>query len=431
MLHVPRSAEQFTRAKKVIAGGVNSPVRSFASVGGEPLFIKQGKGAYLTDIDGNNYLDYVGSYGAIILGHAHPAVVACVERAATDGLSFGAPTAGESKLAELIVNAMPAVEMLRFVSSGTEACMSALRLARGYTGRSKIVKFSGCYHGHADMLLAKAGSGAATHGISTSLGVPPALVQDTLTVPFNNLQLLRELFAEKGEEIAGVIVEPVIGNCSLITPLPDFLSNLRALCTEHGALLLFDEVMTGFRVGWGGVQTQENITPDLTMLGKVIGGGLPLSAFGGRKDIMAMLAPTGEVYQAGTMSGNPLAVACGIATLNVLRQEKDYSILANNTQKLTAGITQLAKKYSLPMTVKARGGMFGMFFSPTPIESYEQAMESNTGLFKNFFWAMLEQGIYLAPSPYEAGFVSFAHQQQEIETTLAKCEKSMQAMRNQ
>lgn len=423
-----KSKELFAAAQDHIATGVNSPVRSFAAVGGTPLFIRSGSGAYVHDADGNSYLDYVGSYGALVLGHAHPDIVACVQKTAGQGLSFGAPTEAESRLAQRICNALPSVERLRMVSSGTEACMSALRLARGFTGRAKIVKFSGCYHGHADMLLAKAGSGVATQGIASSSGVPRAFVQDTLTVPYNSVSALRQVFAE--HDIAAVIVEPIIGNCSLILPLPDYLQELRKICTEHGALLIFDEVMTGFRVGWGGVQTLENITPDLTTLGKIIGGGLPLAAFGGRKEIMSMLAPEGEVYQAGTMSGNPVAAACGELTLDILSNPCAYEHLTQLTTQLTAGIRDLAAKHSVPLQATAKGGMFGIFFTDTPLQSYEQAMQCDTSMFKRFFWEMLHRGVYLAPSAFEAGFVSTAHTQADIATTLTAVDASLAAIRS-
>ena len=419
----PKSRLAFDDAKNNIAAGVNSPVRSFAAVEGTPLFIRSGRGAHVLDEDGNTYLDYVGSYGALVLGHAHPAIVACASEAVKQGLSFGAPTTAETKLAQQIRRALPSVERLRFVSSGTEACMSALRLARGFTGKSKIIKFSGCYHGHADMLLAKAGSGAATQGIASSSGVPAALVQDTLTLPYNSISALRQVFAT--EEIAAVIVEPIIGNCSLILPLPDYLLELRKLCTEHQAVLIFDEVMTGFRVGWGGVQTFTKITPDLTTLGKIIGGGLPLAAFGGKEEIMALLAPTGEVYQAGTMSGNPVAAACGAKTLEILANPQSYQHLNELTAMLTTGISELATKHAIPMQTQAQGGMFGIFFTDKPLQSYEQAMQCDTTQFKRFFWAMLRHGIYLAPSPFEAGFVSTAHTTGDIAMTLAAVDASL------
>ena len=421
------SKEQFAIAQRYIATGVNSPVRSYVSVGGTPRFIRSGSGARVTDVDGSTYLDYVGSYGALILGHAHPDIVACVQKTAETGLSFGAPTEFETALAQRICKALPSVERLRLVSSGTEACMSALRLARGVTGRAKIVKFSGCYHGHADMLLAKAGSGAATQGIASSAGVPAALVQDTLTVPYNSITALQQVFSQ--HDIAAVIVEPIIGNCSLILPLPDYLFELRKMCTQHGALLIFDEVMTGFRGGWGGVQTLEQISPDLTTLGKVIGGGLPLAAFGGKKKIMDLLAPTGEVYQAGTMSGNPIAAACGAKTLDILADSSVYQHLDDLTTMLVAGIRALAHDHSIPLQAQAKGGMFGIFFADEPLQSYEQAMQCDTSIFKRFFWEMLQRGVYLAPSPFEAGFVSVTHTKVDIEMTLAAVDASLATLR--
>lgn len=413
---------------QVIAGGVNSPVRAFAAVGGNPPLIARGKGAYVTDIDGNTYIDYVSSYGAAILGHAHPEVVAYIHEVAQKGLGFGAPTEGETELAQLIASALPAVPMLRFVSSGTEACMSALRLARAYTARNKIIKFSGCYHGHADPFLVKAGSGAAAQGIATSSGVPSAAVQDTIVVPFNDLSAVKEVFSQ--HKIAAIIVEPLIGNCGFIRPQADFLPSLRELCTAHGALLIFDEVMTGFRVGWGGVQTATGLEPDLTTLGKVIGGGLPLAAFGGRKDIMQLLAPTGAVYQAGTMAGNPVAVACGIKTLQILASGNIYATLATRTRSLVTGLMMLAKEYHIPLTADGEGGMFGLFLAADAITSYEQAMQTDNTIFRRFFRLLLERGIYLAPSPFEAGFVSSCHTEREIAITLEKCEEAFRILRH-
>lgn len=426
MLNTDKSQAAFREATRVIAGGVNSPVRSFAAVGGNPPLIASGKGAYVTDIDGNTYVDYVGSYGAAILGHAHSDVVAYMYEVAQEGLSFGAPTEGETKLAQIISTALPAVPMLRFVSSGTEACMSVLRLARAYTARNKIIKFSGCYHGHADFFLVKAGSGAATQGIATSPGVPSVAVQDTIVAPFNDLPAVEEIFSR--QEIAAVIVEPLVGNCGFIRPQAGFLAALRDLCTAHGSLLIFDEVMTGFRVGWGGMQTATGVTPDLTTLGKVIGGGLPLAAFGGRTDIMQLLAPTGAVYQAGTMAGNPVAVACGIKTLQILASGNIYKTLASHMWSLVSGLMMLAKEYRVPLTADGEGGMFGLFLASEAIASYEQAMQIDTAFFRRFFHLLLERGIYLAPSPFEAGFISSCHTEREITLTLEKCEEAFRIL---
>ena len=413
-------------ANRVLVGGVNSPVRSFNAVGGEPRFLARGQGAYVEDIDGNCYLDYVCSYGATLLGHAHPEVVACVTQAARDGFTFGAPTERETQLAEKIRTALPHIQLLRFVNSGTEACMTALRLARAYTGRSKIIKFSGCYHGHADLLLVQAGSGALTHGIASSAGVPAAVAQDTLSVPYNDSSALQQMLEQQRGKVAAVIIEPIVGNCGFIRPQDGYLAAVRDLCHEHGTLLIGDEVMTGFRVAWGGVQTLTGVTPDITVLGKVIGGGLPLAALGGSADIMRMLAPCGKVYQAGTLSGNPLAVACGLQTLTILAREQPYAQLAQLTQKLVRGMKMLAQEYGFPLTGDAEGGMLGLFFSATKICNHEQAQASDQQLFRRFFHAMLEQGINFAPSPFEAGFITTAHQETDIDNTLQKFELFLQ-----
>ncbi len=409
-------------AQRVLVGGVNSPVRSFAAVGGEPLFVVRGRGAYLEDGDGNRYLDYVCSYGATLLGHAHPEIVACVARVARDGLSFGAPTEGETQLAEKLQTALPSLQRVRFVNSGTEACMTALRLARGFTGRAKVIKFSGCYHGHADLLLVQAGSGALTHGTASSAGVPAAVVQDTLVVSYNDAVRLEQVLVQHAGEVAAVIIEPIVGNCGFIRPRDGYLAAVRELCTQHGVLLIGDEVMTGFRVAWGGVQTLTGVVPDLTVVGKVVGGGLPLAAVGGREDIMQMLAPCGSVYQAGTLAGNPLAVACGLKTLTILAHTQPYAQLGALTQRLTRGATALAREYGVPLTADAEGGMFGLFFTPERVYDREQAQASDQQLFRRFFHSLLEQGVNFAPSSFEAGFVSTAHRETDIDSTLRKFE---------
>lgn len=422
------SADLFTRAQQYIPGGVNSPVRAFHGVGGEPLFIKRAEGAYLFDEDDKAYIDYVGSWGPMILGHAAPTVVAAVQAQARLGLSYGAPTQLELILAELINRLMPNIEMMRMVNSGTEATMSAIRLARGFTGRSKIIKFAGCYHGHSDSLLVKAGSGALTLGIPDSAGVPADLAQHTLLCSYNNLAEVAATFAKMGEQIAAVIVEPIAGNMGFIPPVADFLPGLRKLCDQYGSLLIFDEVMTGFRVGIGGAQQLYNIKPDLTTLGKIIGGGMPVGAFGGRRDIMAQIAPLGPVYQAGTLSGNPLAMAAGIATLEGLSRPGFYQKLAQLSDSLVAGLLAVAERSSVPLQAAHQGSMFGFFFSEQPICNYEDAKASNIARFKQFFHGMLQEGIYLAPSAFEAGFVSIAHTEQEIAVTLAAAEKVLQRL---
>lgn len=417
------SQQAFANACRVMVGGVNSPVRSFASVDGSPPFIAGGQGAYLSDIDGRRYLDYVGSYGAAILGHAHPEIIATLREVATNGLTFGAPTLAETELAEIICSAFPAIDRVRLVSSGTEACLSAVRLARAYTERRAIVKFSGCYHGHGDMFLVAAGSGATTQGIATSRGVTESVSSDTHVVPYNDVAAVEQLFDKHGREIAALIVEPIVGNCGFIRPIPGFLALLRDICNNNGSLLIFDEVMTGFRVAWGGVQTLVDIAPDLTTLGKVIGGGLPLAALAGRAEIMELLAPRGEVYQAGTMSGNPLAVACGIKTLEILARDRTYQRLSEQTARLSTGIRELTAGSAQPMTADSEGGMFGFFFSKVAVTNAQQAMTTDRNLFKRFFHHLLANGIYLAPSPFEAGFVSICHGDQEIDQTLACCEQ--------
>ena len=410
----------FQQAERVIAGGVNSPVRAFAGVGGEPVFLKRGDGAYVESEDGRRFIDYVASWGPMILGHAHPGVIDAVTETARNGLSFGAPCVLETKLAEKICTLMPTIEKIRMVSSGTEATMSAIRLARGHTGRDKIVKFEGCYHGHSDSLLIKAGSGALTLGVPSSPGVPAGLAEHTITLPFNDVQALKQAFEQHGTQIACVIVEPIAGNMNMVPPVAGFHESLRTLCTDAGALLIFDEVMTGFRVARGGAQSLLGITPDLTTLGKIVGGGMPAAAFGGRADVMASIAPDGPVYQAGTLSGNPLAMAAGLATLTELEQPGFYAALASRTRKLTDGLEAAATSAGISLATEAAGGMFGFVFSDSgAVRTYQQVAAADTDRFRRFFHAMLDAGVYLAPSAFEAGFVSAAHGDAEIETTLA------------
>jgi glutamate-1-semialdehyde 2,1-aminomutase len=413
-----KSQKLFNHAQLTIPGGVNSPVRAFKSVGGTPLFFQRGKGALVWDADGNSYIDYVGSWGPLICGHAHPDVVKAVQQAAERGLSFGAPTEAEVDMADVLRRLMPSLEQVRLVSSGTEATMSAIRLARGFTGRSKIIKFEGCYHGHADALLVKAGSGALTFGQPSSAGVPAETAAHTLVLDYNDPAGLEAAFAREGGEIAAVIVEPVAGNMNLVPPRPGFLELLRELCTRHGAVLIFDEVMTGFRVALGGAQALYGIRPDLTTLGKVIGGGLPVGAFGGRRDIMQCLAPVGPVYQAGTLSGNPVAVAAGLATLQLIQAPGFHDRLAATAHQLCSGLAEAAQARRIPFSARNVGGMFGLFFHETPPATYAEVMQCDKDAFNRFFHAMLAEGIYLAPSAYEAGFVSAAHGAAEIDRTL-------------
>jgi glutamate-1-semialdehyde 2,1-aminomutase len=408
----------FARAQRSIPGGVNSPVRAFRAVGGTPPFLERAAGAYLWDADGTRYIDYVGSWGPMIAGHTHPAVVEAVQEAASRALSFGAPTEAEIELAEEIVRLVPSVEQLRLVSSGTEATMTALRLARGFTARSALVKFEGCYHGHADALLVKAGSGALTFGNPSSAGVPSEVAAQTLVLDYNNTAQVRELFQARGKDIACVIVEPVAGNMNLVLPATGFLEALREECTRHGALLIFDEVMTGFRVGLGGAQARYGVRPDLTTLGKVIGGGLPLGALGGRREIMQQLAPLGAVYQAGTLSGNPLAVAAGLATLKLVQQKGFHETLETTTRSLVAGLNAEARRAGVTFSAQSIGSMFGMYFRNAPPQSFAEVMQCDRERFNRFFHAMLAHGVYLAPSAYEAGFVSGAHGAAEVEATL-------------
>lgn len=421
-----RSQALFEAAQQVIPGGVNSPVRAFKSVGGTPVFFKRAEGAYLYDEDDRRYIDYVGSWGPMIAGHAHPEVIEAVRSVATNGLSFGAPCVLETELARKVCELVPSVEQVRFCSSGTEAAMSAIRLARGYTGRNKIVKFEGCYHGHSDCLLVKAGSGALTLGVPTSPGVPEEVVAHTLTLTFNDLDGVAAACTEFGDDIACIIIEPVAGNMNCVLPEPGFLEGLRKLCDQYGILLIFDEVMTGFRVALGGAQAKYNVIPDMTAFGKVIGGGMPVGAFGGRREIMAQLSPLGPVYQAGTLSGNPVAMAAGLATLNLVAEPGFHQRLEASTQQLCTGLEDTAGKAGIPLTTNSVGGMFGFFFSEaSKITRYAQVMACDIERFKRFFHGMLDEGIYLAPSAFEAGFMSSAHGEVEIEATLAAAARVM------
>jgi len=413
----------FLQAQKHIPGGVNSPVRAFKGVGGDPVFFSSAKGAWLTDVEGKNYIDYIGSWGPMIAGHAHPQVIEAVQQMCVNGLGYGAPTAIETEMADLLCELVPSMEMVRMVSSGTEATMSAIRLARGHTGRDKIVKFEGCYHGHADSLLVKAGSGALTLGEPSSAGVPKAIAEHTITLRYNDIESVKQCFAEIGDQVACIIVEPVAGNMNCIPPIPGFLEGLREVCDQYGSLLIFDEVMTGFRVALGGAQQHYGIKPDLTTLGKVVGGGLPVGAFGGRKDVMHSIAPLGPVYQAGTLSGNPVAMAAGLATLKLVQQPGFHDRLSAQTAKLANGLKQKADAAGIPMSVNQVGGMFGFFFTEEDnIEFFEQVTQCDQERFKKFYHGMLDRGVYLAPSAFEAGFVSAAHGDDEINATLAAAE---------
>jgi glutamate-1-semialdehyde 2,1-aminomutase len=424
MLNTSKSAQLFAEAQTLLPGGVDSPVRAFRAVGGQPLFIERGEGAYLYDVDGNRFVDYVLSWGPLILGHAHPRVVRALAEAAARGTSYGAPSPLELELAKLIQQFMPNIEMIRFVNSGTEATMSALRLARAFTRRNKIIKFEGCYHGHADLLLVQAGSGVATLGLPDSPGVPPATVADTLVAPFNDLKAVEQLIEKYPSEIAAVIVEPVAGNMGVVPPADGFLRGLRAVTSAHGALLIFDEVMTGFRVHPGGAQTLYGIKPDLTTLGKVIGGGLPVGAYGGRREVMQMVAPAGPMYQAGTLSGNPLAMTAGIETLRVLQQPGVWEALEHNADQLTAGLRGAAEESRVHVICQRVGTMFTSFFTSQPVVNWPTAKRADAQKFGVFFQAMLEGGVYLAPSQFEAGFTSTAHGGDEIEMTLAAAERA-------
>jgi glutamate-1-semialdehyde 2,1-aminomutase len=420
-----KSEQLFQQAQKTIPGGVNSPVRAFKSVGGTPVFIDSANGAYLYDVDGKKYIDYIGSWGPMLLGHNHPSIREAVIKAAEKGLSFGAPCPAEITMAETICELVPSMEMVRMVSSGTEATMSAIRLARGFTGRNSILKFEGCYHGHADSLLVKAGSGALTLGVPNSPGVPADFAKYTLTAEFNNLEQVKQIFAEQGADLACIIVEPVAGNMNCIPPAPGFLEGLRALCDQYGAVLIFDEVMTGFRVALGGAQAYYNIKPDLTTLGKIIGGGMPVGAFGGRRDIMQHIAPLGGVYQAGTLSGNPIAMAAGLAALTEIRKPGVYEVLTAKTSQLIEGLAAAAKEVGIPLATTQVGGMFGVFFSnEAQITNYQQATQCDIAAFKRFFHLMLDQGVYLAPSAYEAGFLSIAHSDDDLAYTIAAAKKA-------
>jgi glutamate-1-semialdehyde 2,1-aminomutase len=423
-----RSEEIFAAAQKLMPGGVSSPVRAFKSVGGQPIVFDRVKGAYIYDVDGNQYIDYVGTWGPAICGHAHPDVIAALHEALEKGTSFGAPSVQENILAEMVIEAVPSIEMVRFVNSGTEACMSVLRLMRAFTGRDAIVKFEGCYHGHADMFLVKAGSGVATLGLPDSPGVPKTTTSNTLTAPYNDLEAVKALFAENPDRIAGVILEPVVGNAGFIPPDAGFLEGLREITQDYGALLVFDEVMTGFRIAYGGAQERFGVKPDLTTLGKVIGGGLPVGAYGGRKDIMAMVAPSGPMYQAGTLSGNPLAMTAGIKTLELLQKPGTYEYLARITKKLTNGLLQIAKEAGYEVYGGQISGMFGMFFTGEPVHNYEDAKKSDLAKFSRFHRGMIEHGIYLAPSQFEAGFTSLAHTDEDIDRTLAAAREVLSSL---
>ncbi len=424
-MQINQSSSLFARAQLRIPGGVNSPVRAFKSVRSTPLFIREGKGSHITDVDGNDYIDYIGSWGPLILGHCHPEVIAAIEETLHRGASFGTPTEGEVHLAEMICTAVNSVEMVRLTNSGTEASMAAIRVARGYTGRDKIIKFEGCYHGSVDSLLVKAGSGVMTLGLPDSPGVPASFVEHTLLADFNNLESVTDLFDEYGSEIAAVVLEPVAGNMGMIVPDLDFLKGLRNLCDVHGSLLVFDEVMTGFRVDYGGAQSIFGIIPDMTIFGKVIGGGLPVGAYGGRQDVMLMVAPAGPVYQAGTLSGNPLAVAAGRKTLEILQAPDTYAELSRKSNWLIDEMRQSAGQNGIPLQTNVMGGMFGFFFAERPVRNYQDAAESNQDRFRKFFMGMLKAGIYLAPSAFESGFISMAHTEEDLEKTAVACRKVM------
>ena len=433
MVKVDQNEVLFERAQKTIPGGVNSPVRAFRQVGGTPRFVTRAQGPYFWDANDQRYIDLIMSWGPMIVGHANPEVVAAVQKAAETSFSYGAPTEGEIELAERICALMPSVEQVRMVSSGTEATMSALRLARGYTGRDLIIKFEGCYHGHADSLLVKAGSGLLTFADSTqnapsSGGVPQDLVKHTLVLPYNDVAAIEEVFKKQGDQIAAVILEPIAGNMNLIQPSKEFLSTIRSLTSKHGSVLIYDEVMTGFRVALGGAQSLQGITPDLTCLGKVMGGGMPMAAFGGKKEIMNKLAPLGNVYQAGTLSGNPVAVAAGLKTLEIISREGFYECLTGQTEKLMAGLKQAADKANIPFAVDSVGGMFGFYFAAQVPTTFEAVTKTNIEAFKKFFHLMLDEGVYLAPSAYEAGFTSIAHDNAVVDAIIAAAEKSFKKL---
>jgi glutamate-1-semialdehyde 2,1-aminomutase len=423
-----KSQEIFAAAQNLMPGGVSSPVRAFKSVGGQPIVFDRVNGAYIWDVDGNKYIDYVGTWGPAICGHAHPEVISALHTALDKGTSFGAPCVLENVLAEMVIDAVPSVEMVRFVNSGTEACMAVLRLMRAFTNREKVIKFEGCYHGHADMFLVKAGSGVATLGLPDSPGVPKSVTASTLTAPFNDLEAVKALFEQNPNEIAGVILEPVVGNAGFITPDAGFLEGLRELTQEYGALLVFDEVMTGFRIAYGGAQAKFGVTPDLTTMGKVIGGGLPVGAYGGRREIMSMVAPAGPVYQAGTLSGNPLAMTAGIKTLELLSKPGTYDYLEKITKQLADGLLKICADTGHAACGGNISAMFGMFFTAGPVHNYEDAKKADTAKFGRFHRGMLEHGIYLAPSQFEAGFTSLAHTQEDIEQTLAAAKEVLSSL---
>lgn len=424
----PKSEKEYQRAKQVIPGGVNSPARAFGGVGGNPLVIREGRGSYLYDLDGNRYIDYIGSWGPLILGHQHPKVSAALHEAIDHGTSFGAPTPGESDLAELVVAAVPSIEQVRMVSSGTEATMSAIRVARGFTGRDKIVKLAGCYHGHVDSLLVQAGSAATTLGAPSSPGIPRGATQDTIVLAYNDVDALRQTFQQHPDSIACVILEPVVGNMGLVTPLPGYLEAAREITAKAGALLIFDEVMTGFRLAYGGAQERFNITPDMSALGKIIGGGLPVGAYGGRDDIMAVVSPRGPVYQAGTLSGNPLAMASGLATLRELQDHPPYAHLEELSQKLEEGIVEAIGKAGIDAHVARVGSMMTLFFHPGPVRNYAEALASNTAQFAALFWKLIERGVYFPCSQFEAMFLSAAHSEGDIEHTIAAIREALHEM---
>ncbi|MSQ07181.1 MAG: glutamate-1-semialdehyde-2,1-aminomutase [Dehalococcoidia bacterium] len=428
-MQLPKSERLFAQAQQYIPGGVNSPVRSFRSVGGTPAFIARGQGCRVWDVDGHEYIDYLGSWGPLVLGHAHPAVVAAIQKAAALGTSFGAPVEQEVELARRICQALPAIEKVRLVNSGTEACMSAIRLARAFTGRDKIIKFAGCYHGHADGLLVKAGSGALTHGVPTSAGVPASYASETLVADYNDLASVEALFARYPTEIAGIIVEPVAGNMGVVPPIDDFLPALRRVTRQHDSLLIFDEVITGFRLAWGGAQGLFGIKPDITCLGKIIGGGLPVGAYGGRADIMEQVAPLGPMYQAGTLSGNPLAVSAGLATLAELQVPGVYTRLETLSKRLADGLQKAFAQAKAPCTINRAGSMLTGFFNAGPVQTLAQVEKSDVTRYNRYFHAMLARGVYLAPSQYEAGFVSLAHTETDIDRTIETAAQALRGLR--
>jgi len=428
-MQLSKSEALFAEAQKYIPGGVNSPVRSFKAVGGTPPFIARGKGSRVWDVDGNEYIDYLGSWGPLVLGHAHPTIIEVLKKTAEGGTSFGAPVEQEVELAKMICEGLPSVESVRLVSSGTEACMSAIRLARAFTSRDKIIKFAGCYHGHADGLLVKAGSGALTHGIPTSAGVPESYASETLVADYNDIESVERFFEANPGGIAAIIIEPVAGNMGVVLPREGFLAALRKISQDNGALLIFDEVITGFRVGPNGAQGLYGIAPDITTMGKIIGGGLPVGAYGGRKDVMGMVAPLGAMYQAGTLSGNPLAVSAGIATLTELQKPGAFKRLDSLAQRLTNGLTKAFQAVEIPSTINRVGSMFTGFFNPGPVEGLANAEGSDTEMYGRYFHAMQEQGVYIAPSQFEAGFVSIAHTEADINATIAKAEAALSSLR--